>query len=477
MDAIINDCRENIWAGGPYDGHSSMAVYESCEVIIWAGGPYDGHGSEGLIQDCRENIFAGGPYDGHSQTAIYQNCTENIFAGGPYDGHGSTVVYESCTTTTMWAGGPYDGHSMAFDSVCPVPEAIFAGGPYDGHGSESLIQNCVENIWVGGPYDGHGSESLIQNCVENIWAGGPYDGHSSMAVYESCEVLIWAGGPYDGHSSESIILNCVENIWAGGPYDGHGSEVLYCDKPNIFAGGPYDGADIVSRLAASANGDTVCPDNPATLTANSPVDWYTVPTGGAPIATNTDTYVTPPLDYTRIYYIDGGCGGTPKTSSGGRTPVIAHVLGRITPLFDMNPACETEPVNFYNQTTVSGTANASISPTSTLTTLGTTGLPATPGTISFSSGYSSTPNYSRLRDGVHDETNAWRGWQCGCQLYAMDSTALCVTALGAPLLLLERHESVLPIPFAASVAIVFRRWWWLEPRESLHPALPRQWHF
>jgi PKD repeat protein len=332
----------------------------------------------------------------------------------------------------MWSGGPYDGHGSAYESACIVPPNFFVGGPFDGHGTAAQFGTCVQNIYAGGPYDGHAAVAQYATCELSIYAGGPYDGHGVVAQYATCVLSIFAGGPYDGHSSATLLAacsnniftggpydghgaasrfgNCFQNIFVGGPYDGHGAQFLPCNLPNIFAGGPYDGFGVAIRLAVGAIGDTVCPGNPATLTANSPVDWYDVPTGGTPLAVGATTFVTPPLANTRIYYISGGCGGTPKTGSiHGRTQVIAHVLGYISPAATSVPACAGFPTQFYNQTTVSGAPVASLNPTGHITSLGTTGTPPSPGQLTFSSASGGTPNYTRLRDGVHDGSGAWTG--------------------------------------------------------------------
>ena len=425
-------CTENIFAGGPYDGHAYVAQTSTCVQNIFAGGPYDGYAYAAQTSTCVQNIFAGGPYDGYAYVSQTSTCVQNIFAGGPYDGHGFAHLDSCPVPTTLWSGGPYDGHGFAFTYSCPQPPNVFAGGPYDGAGYVSQTSTCLQNIFAGGPYDGYAYTSQTSTCVQNIFAGGPYDGHGSVVQTTTCVQNIFAGGPFDGHGSAAVFATCLQNIFAGGPYDGFGGAAVYatcfenifaggpydgaafgtewCDLPNIFAGGPYDGHGIARRFSFQATGDTVCPGNAATLIAASAVDWYTVPSGGLPVASNTSTFVTPPLDNTRIYYVESPCAPSGKTATGGnRIPVIAHVLGYIQPAFTHVPACEGEVFQFFNQTTVSGTATPSVGPTSELNSLSGTGAPPFAGSISFSSGASGTPNYPELHDGVHQQWQAWRG--------------------------------------------------------------------
>ncbi len=379
----INVQLEQIYGGGPYDGHSSATVFANCEQNIYAGGYYDGHGMVAQLLNCAGFIFAGGPYDGHGSVLLSANCEPAIFVGGPYDGHGSVAEYAFCITTTMWSGGPYDGHGSAYVQGCTPPDTnIFAGGPYDGHGSLLYTSNCVTNIYAGGPYDGHGSVSQYSNCITNIYAGGPYDGHSSV-TYVGCTIQIFAGGPHDGHGSVASFANCVSNIFAGGPYDGHdmGYWSPYIPNQSLF---------------------TVCKGSSATLTTAQPTNWYTVPTGGTPVATATSTYTTPALTETKIYYVQNMC-------AGGRNPIIAQVMPTLTPDFNNTVVtCVNQSIQFYNQTIVTTNSVPSIGPSGhDIFQLGTTGLPPSPGRISFSS--ADYLNFSHLYDNVHQGYTAWSG--------------------------------------------------------------------
>lgn len=514
----IADCAVNIFAGGPYDGHAVVRSYQNCVTNIFTGGPYDGADPETLFSNCTINIFTGGPYDGHDSRSFFSNCTQNIFVGGPYDGTDDEAQVSTCSlniftggpydgtdvktdivacpiVTTMWSGGPYDGHSAVKYTICPTPPNIFAGGPFDGFGIDEVYANCELNLWAGGPYDGHavarsyanctynifaggpfdgfGIDEVYANCTVNIWAGGPfdgfgvdeiyatcapnvfvggpydgtddeayapncavnifaggpYDGHAVVRSYATCTQNVFVGGPYDGTDDEAYVPNCTVNIWAGGPYDGFAFQRRYANcVQNVFVGGPYDGTDnevientcveniwvggpfdgfaLASVNSFDATGDTICPNQTATLTSQSPSDWYTTYTGGTAVATNTDTYVTPVLTSTRIYYAQSLCCPTCA-----RVPVIAQVNDTLDPSFSFIAQCTGINSTFTNTTIVSGAPVASLG--GDLFGLGTTGLPPAPGQISFSTARDGTPVFARLNNNVHDDWSAWRGNNTG----------------------------------------------------------------
>jgi len=145
-----------------------------------------------------------------------------------------------------------------------------------------------------------------------------------------------------------------------------------------------------------------CKGSSATLNTSSPTDWYTVPTGGTPVATNTNTYVTPPLTQTMIYYAQNLC-------AGGRQPAIAQMMPTLTPDFNYTQnVCIGNPVLFYNQTIVTTNSVPSIGPSGyDIFQLGTTGVPPSPGRISFSS--ADYLNFSQLYDNIHQGYTAWSG--------------------------------------------------------------------
>jgi gliding motility-associated-like protein len=80
--------------------------------------------------------------------------------------------------------------------------------------------------------------------------------------------------------------------------------------------------------APTAAGQTVCINNPATLTATAPggtYQWYDAQTGGNFLASGA-TYVTPPITEDVFFYVQTTIGGC--TSS--RTPVLANIAGSPT---------------------------------------------------------------------------------------------------------------------------------------------------
>ncbi|MBX3102967.1 MAG: PKD domain-containing protein, partial [Bacteroidetes bacterium] len=373
-----NVCELNIFTGGPYDGHDMNDSLADCAISIFAGGPYDGFAVIKHTSICELNIFTGGPYDGHDLNGNYPNCIMNIFAGGPYDGF-AIVKYQSVCIENIYVGGPYDGHDAAADLAdCDV--SIFAGGPYDGFSVVKHTSICELNIFTGGPHDGHDVNRLLADCDYSIFAGGPYDGFSVVKYQPQCQPNIFVGGPYDGTDPEARQNECLLNIWSGGPYDGHAYDII-----NSF----------------DAYGDEVCIGQQATLTSQSPADWYSVRTGGAPLVTNTTTYVTPVLTQTRVFWAQSVC-----CPSCDRVPVIAQAQRSLTPSFSYVPACTGLSSSFTNTTIVSSTPTPSIGSGRPISGLATTGTPPGPGQLSFVNG---TVNFSQLTDGVHNNYTAWNG--------------------------------------------------------------------
>jgi gliding motility-associated-like protein len=81
-----------------------------------------------------------------------------------------------------------------------------------------------------------------------------------------------------------------------------------------------------SPNAPTANGQVVCINSSATLTATAPggvYQWYDAVTGGNFLSTGA-TYVTPPITQPTIFYVQTTIGGC--TSS--RTPVLVNVAGK-----------------------------------------------------------------------------------------------------------------------------------------------------
>ncbi|MCZ2355068.1 MAG: PKD domain-containing protein [Bacteroidia bacterium] len=441
-DNVSVNCFANIFVGGPYDGHSSILLAGNCLTNIYTGGPYDGHALDVVFANCILPIYAGGPYDGHATDVLYSNCVSNIFAGGPYDGHANDLAFSNCLVTTVYSGGPYDGHATDQVIVCPQDPVIWVGGPYDGHATDVLYSNCVSNIFVGGPYDGHALDVVFANCIQPIYAGGPYDGHALDVVVANCIQPIYAGGPYDGHALDVVVTNCTQPIFVGGPYDGHASvsaasacfanifvggpydghadvvvtanctALVYAGGPydghssvlltgncltNIFVGGPYDGHATDKWSNFTAPNGVACYGQTVTFNVASPTNWYDSPVSPIPIASNTNSFTTPPLDQTKIYYIQNTC-------TGNRSQIIAQVNYRPVPEFTFSKTCLNQPVQFYNITQVSGLTQPTIGglgfPVSAASTVG---VPPPAGRISFSNNWL---YYSYLYDGS-SSSSAW----------------------------------------------------------------------
>ena len=80
-------------------------------------------------------------------------------------------------------------------------------------------------------------------------------------------------------------------------------------------------AIINGAATPTVSGATACGPASVTLTANSPdpISWFTVPSGGSPIAT-TGTYTTPILAQPTTYYVEAG-----TSCPSPRVPVVANV--------------------------------------------------------------------------------------------------------------------------------------------------------
>lgn len=370
----------NLFTGGPFDGHAELLRLDSCFANLYTGGPYDGF--DVFKSDSCElgNIFAGGPYDGFDVGKADSCTTVNIFAGGPYDGFDLDVQQDSCLVmTNIFQGGPFDGFAYVDSLACPLSPSIWLGGPFDGH-AELQHSDCqTTNIFAGGPYDGHDWQDSSNCAVSNIFTGGPYDGFD-MDGADSCEAA---------------------NIFAGGPYDGFDvGKSDSCEVVNIFTGGPYDGFDVDVQNSITVTHDTVCRFSPATLAASAPTNWYDQSTGGAPIATNSATFTTPPLSQTTLYWVDDICNGTE------RFPVQACVLDSLRPDAAISVNCAGQLSFFTNQTQIAGPSTPSFGFDITGFS-NPNGVPPGPQELAFSS--SQQANFGMLYDGVNNGNQAWTG--------------------------------------------------------------------
>ena len=359
--------------GGPYDGAATAVLVATCPTVNYAGGPYDGAASAFVGSSCVWPV-AGGPYDGAASQVLVAACVTPSYTGGPYDGAASAFIGSICWPITEYTGGPYDGAASAALIVCPPPIHPYAGGPYDGAASQVLVATCPTISYAGGPYDGAASQVLVAGCILPF-AGGPYDGAASQVITATCATIAYTGGPYDGAATAFIGASC----------------------PWPVVGGPYDGFASAYWTALSARDTFACIGQSVAIHASQPVNWYTAPSGGTPIAMSTPTLTTPALTQTQVYYVQG-CGSE-------RLPVVAQALHPLTASFSIPPGphCQNQPVTFTNQTLISGTSQPSFG--SLITAFGTHGSVPPLTRLTFSS--AQTANFSQLGDGIYQNGTAW----------------------------------------------------------------------
>ena len=411
---------EVVWPprpGGPYDGATTAYITSTCPWPTYAGGPYDGAATQVLLGGCALP-YAGGPYDGSAAGVVLASCAVASYPGGPYDGSATAFVGAVCWPITEYTGGPYDGSAVASLINCPPPIHPYAGGPYDGSSAGVLLASCGVAVYPGGSYDGSATAFVGASCVQP-YAGGPYDGSAGQVVLASCAVASYpggpydgsatafvgascvqpyAGGPYDGSAGQVVLASCAVASYPGGPYDGAATQVLLGGCPLPLAGGPYDGFAMAYWSAFAVRDTAVCIGEPALLIATAPANWYTVPTGGTPVASGTSSLLLPSLTQTQVFYVENGC--LPQ-----RAEVVAVAKPRLTAQFSVTPSpyCPSQTVTFTNQTLVSGPSQPSFG--ALITSFGTHGTVPPVGRLTFSS--VQTANFSYLGDGAHQQWQAW----------------------------------------------------------------------
>ncbi|MCS7152364.1 MAG: PKD domain-containing protein [Bacteroidia bacterium] len=368
--------------GGPYDGSASAVVTAACPTFSYVGGPYDGAAVAFRGSMCMLPV-AGGPYDGSASAILVAGCPAWSYVGGPYDGAATSFVGSICWAVTQYTGGPYDGAAVASLVSCPPPVHPYAGGPYDGSADQIVIASCSLVSLNGGPYDGAATMFIGSTCLSPI-AGGPYDGSATQVWVGACPGLSYAGGPYDGSATQIVLGGCVWPV-AGGPYDGAATAFF-------------------NTLVASAKDTTVCAGSTVTLVAGGPSNWYLVPSGGTPVASNTSSLTISPLNHSQLYWLENSC-------TAQRVPVAAIALPQLNGQISVSPTphCVGQPVTFTNQTLVSGTSQPSFG--SLITSFGTHGTVPAASQLTFSS--VQTANFSQLGDGIYQNGTAWTAGNSG----------------------------------------------------------------
>ncbi|MFN5887099.1 MAG: Ig-like domain-containing protein, partial [Flavobacteriales bacterium] len=117
--------------------------------------------------------------------------------------------------------------------------------------------------------------------------------------------------------------------------------------------------------APNASNVSICAGQPATITASSLANWYTVPTGGVSIGQAT-SYTTPALNTTTTYYMEG-VGGPCVSATRNAVTVTVNPIPNVTGNTVLCP-------NTTSQLTGSGTAAAWTSSNTAIATVSNTGL-------------------------------------------------------------------------------------------------------
>jgi hypothetical protein len=254
------------------------------------------------------------PIEGHVGSVV--TITGTNFSATPgsnvVEFNGFTAVVTASThtsiTTTVPAGattGPItvtvsgNTATSATDFTVTVPVLIVDSQPEPAH--ECAGTNATFSVTASGD---NGITYQWQSATTNA---GPFGNVSN-------------GSEYSGATTNMLTVNTT---------GGFGALFYRCEIGSALAATIYsDAAELTVQTVTppTTQGDHACPQNAITLTAaggsNGQYRWYTVATGGTPIAGEVNnTYTTPAIAATTLYYVsllDGSCEST-------RTPVAATI--------------------------------------------------------------------------------------------------------------------------------------------------------